>query len=175
MKILNSGTTIPVISNASRGIAFNEKQELARSFVKCYLGARQGLAKLGILRSERTLQGDYAEWLVAELLELKLTSSKVQKGFDATDTQGRTYQIKSRIVRSLGQNTSFDFANIEEPFDYLVCVFFSPTFELLGIARLAYTVVYELGTQNVNGFRFRWNKRTSTDGHVEKLAWPEEV
>jgi hypothetical protein len=99
---------------------FDQKRELAQHFIQCYLAARQGLTKLGILRSERTLQGDYAEWLVAELLRLRLTPSTIQKGFDATDRKGQIYQIKSRIVKSLDQSTSFNFADIAVSFDYLV-------------------------------------------------------
>lgn len=156
-------------------MTFNDKQELARYFIKCYLAARQGLAKLGVLRSERSLQGDYAEWLAVELLDLQLAPRTIPRAWDAKDAQGRTYQIKSRIVRDLSQNTSFDFATIGRPFDYLVCVFFSPTLELLGIARVPYAVVRELGTQNLNSFRFRWNKRTSNDGRIEKLVWSQEV
>lgn len=165
----------PVISQQSDAMTFNERQELAQYFIKCYLAARQGLRKLGILRSERTLQSDYAEWLVAALLDLQLARSTTQKAWDAKDAQGRTYQIKSRIVRNLSQNTSFDLATIEEPFDYLVCVFFSPTLELLGVARVPYTVVRELGVQNANNFRFRWNKRTASDNRIEKLVWPQGV
>jgi hypothetical protein len=77
------------------------------------------------LRSERTLGGDYAEWLVAQLLDLKLAESAVEKGIDATDHAGRKYEIKSRRVRSLSQSTSFDFRETEIPFDYLVAVLLS--------------------------------------------------
>ncbi len=62
-----------------------EKLELAQYIIRCYSASRQcltrlGLTRLGILRSERSLQGDYAEWLVAELLGLQLARSGVQKG-----------------------------------------------------------------------------------------------
>lgn len=162
-----------VISQQSDAMTFNEKQELAQHFIKCYLAARQGLTKLGILRSERILQSDYAEWLVAELLDLQLAPSTTQRAWDAKDAQGRTYQIQSRIMRNLSQNTSFDLAIIKEPFDYSVCVFFSPTLELRGVARVSYTIVRELGVQNANSFRFRWNTRTSSDNRIEKLVWPQ--
>lgn len=154
---------------------FDQKRELAQHFIQCYLAARQGLTKLGILRSERNLQGDYAEWLVAELLRLRLTPSTIQKGFDATDKEGQTYQIKSRIVKSLDQNTSFDFADIAVSFNYLVCVFFSPKLELLGVARVPYKAVRELGVHNAKDFRFRWHKRTASDPRVEKVVWMNET
>ena len=153
----------------------SQKRRLAQGFIQSYLAARQGLTDLGILRSERNLQGDYAEWLVAEMLGLRLASSMVQKGIDATDKQGRvSYQVKSRVVTTLEQNTSFDFATIATHFDYLVCVFFSPELEPLGVVRVPYEVVRELGVQNNNNFRFRWNKRTANDARIEKLLWTKK-
>jgi len=144
-----------------------QKARIAEHFVRCYVAAREGLTELGILRSERSLQTDYSEWLAAEMLGLRLASSKAHKGFDGKDAHGNTYQIKSRLVRNLGEKTSFDFRNIEMKFDYLVCVFFSPSFDLLAMIRVPYDVVRELGVQAKSSFRFRWNRRTAQDKRIE--------
>lgn len=154
-------------------MTFDEKQELAQHFIKCYLAAREGLKKLGILRSERALQSDYAEWLTAELLNLQLASSLVHKTWDASDADGKTYQIKSRRVKNLNQPTSFDLKTIDDPFDYLVCVFFSDVFEPLMVIRVPYDVVRELGTPTKGSFRFRWNKRVRKDRRIE-IVWSQE-
>lgn len=149
-------------------INFEQKQDLASYFIQCYIAARQGLTQLGILRSERTLQGDYAEWLVAGMLNLQLSESTVQKGYDATDASGRTYQIKSRFVKP---STSFDFGRPVEPsdFDFLVCVFFSPDYEVVEVFLVPCEVVRELGVRNTSSFRFRWNKRTASDPRIKKV------
>jgi hypothetical protein len=131
-----------------------EKFRVAQALIRCYLGSRQGLSELRILRSERNLQGDYAEWLVAELLRLKLAESTIQKGYDATDRKGRTYQIKSRIVDSLAKNTSFDWRDINHRFDFLIGVFFSRSFEVLQIIR----VPYEVGKWNVEWGHVEWGQ-----------------
>lgn len=89
-----------------------------------------------------------------KILGLRLADNPVKKGIDATDKNKRTYQIKSRIVDTLEENTSFDFITIESSFDYLICVFFSPELEPLSIIRIPYEVVRELGVQNAKGFRF---------------------
>jgi hypothetical protein len=60
----------------------------------------------------------------AHAFTLRLISNTVQKAFDATDKEGRTYQIKSRLVEDIDETPSFNFANITVPFDYLVCIFF---------------------------------------------------
>jgi hypothetical protein len=154
---------------------FPSKQDIARHFIQCYLAARSGLTALGILRSERHLQADYAEWLVAEYLHLQLATSTIQSVYDALDDQGLTYQIKSRIVRHPSQSTSFDFATIDKPFDYLVCVFFSPELEVLAIIRVPYQVVSELASRTNTTTRFRWNRQTANDPRIERLAWPEQT
>ena len=151
-----------------------EKVDLGRHFIKCYLSARQGLVQLGILRSERNLQGDYAEWLASQVLGLELVSSGSQRGYDAVDSQGRTYQIKSRMVPSINKTTSFDFQNIDFRFDYLIGVFLSTEFELLGIIRVAYDSVREMGSQTTTTFRFRWNRKVAGDPRVEWVWRGEE-
>lgn len=145
------------------------KLSLARHLIAIYLQAREGLKELEILRSDRTLQGDYAEWLVAEYLGIELSENPVQKGFDAVDAEGRTYQVKSRIVGSMGSNTSFDFSDIDAHFDYLIGVFFDSAFDVVGMIEVPYEVVRELGTQTSRSFNFRWNKKTADDPRVKQL------
>lgn len=155
--------------------ADQEKLDLAQYFIKSYLSSRQGLTRLGILRSERNLQGDYAEWLVSKLFGLQLTDSTVEKGFDAVDSRGRKYQVKSRVVKDLQRNTSFDIADIENQFDFLVGVFFSQDFQLLGIIKVPYDIVKELGSQTTKRFSFRWSKKVAEDDRIEKLLWEEHL
>ena len=102
---------------------------------------------MGIIRTARSLQSDYAEWLVANRLELTLSKNPVEPVFDATDAEDKTYQIKSRIVEELSQPTSFDFRDIEPRFDYLVGVLFDPALEVLEMVLVPYEVVRELGSQ----------------------------
>ncbi len=146
-----------------------EKYRLAQALIRCYLGSRDGLKELKILRTERNLQGDYAEWIVAELLNLKIAENTVQKGYDAVDKEGHTYQIKSRIVIGLTKNTSFDMPDINHRFDFLIGVFFSHSLEVLQVIRVPYEVVAEMCNENRDNFRFRWNKTTMVDPRVERL------
>ena len=150
-----------------------ESLAVAGHLIGCYLAARGGLKELGILRSERSLEGDYAEWLVAKLLGLELSKTSIEKGVDARDANGKTYQIKSRKVRSISQNTSFDLRDIRSRFDYLIPVFFSPSLEVLAILRVPYDVVTELGSQTSSTFRFRWNRKCARHPRVERLFYRE--
>jgi hypothetical protein len=55
-----------------------EIQELIANYIK----SRNALKEAGILRTDRNLQGDYAEWIVAQKLNLTLSESTIQRGFD---------------------------------------------------------------------------------------------
>ena len=145
----------------------------ARHLIRRYLDAREGPRKLGILRFGRTLQGDYAEWLVARFLDLRLRESTVEKGLDATDREGGTYQIKSRIVPSLSARTSFDLSDPRFRFDYLVAVFFDPELEVLGMLQVPHKVVMELGSQTKSTFRLYWRGESSLDSRMERLFWKD--
>ena len=127
--------------------------------------------KLGILRSERMVQGDFAEWLVSRMFGLTLPDNTVQAGFDAKDEKGNKYQIKSRILPDVMENTAFDIADIEGDFDFLICVFFTERLTLRGIVQVSRDVVRELGNQTKKKFSFRWNRETSGDPRIRKLYW----
>ncbi|HTX22205.1 MAG TPA: hypothetical protein VMD27_10170 [Candidatus Aquilonibacter sp.] len=144
---------------------------VAGHLIACYLASRAGLKELGILRTERTLQGDYAEWLVANLLNLKLSPSTIEKHIDAMDAEGKTYQIKSRIVSSMTQSTSFDFRSSELIFDFLIAVFLDQKFDVLAVLQVPREAVIALSHKNASSFRFRWNRACADDARVERLFW----
>src|SRR6266478_5334019 len=144
---------------------------VAGHLIGCYLSSRAGLKELGILRTERTLQGDFAEWLVAHLLDLELSRSTVEKHVDARDAAGRSYQIKSRIVTNMSNSTSFDFRSSELVFDFLVAVFFDPSLSVLAVLRVPRDVVTALSHQTASTLRFRWNRACVDDPRIERIFW----
>lgn len=58
---------------------------MGKRFIGRYLAALDGLKQLGILRSDRLLQRDYAESVAAQVLGPKLAASTVKKAIDAHD------------------------------------------------------------------------------------------
>lgn len=105
------------------------------------------LKRRGVVRSKNNPTGDYAEWLAASRLGLKLETNSA-KGFDATDPQGLRYQIKGRrvtpdnpstqlgVIRSLG----------EKDFDFLLAVIFDADWQVLRAARIPHRTVEHLAT-----------------------------
>lgn len=140
---------------------------LARHLVASYVASRAGLKELGLLRSDRDVAGDLAEWIASKHLGLKIAQSTVQKGYDAIDSENKTYQIKSRRVASLSDSTSFDFRASDLQFHYLVTVFFDLEFDVLAIYLIERDVVCELSRQTASTLRFRWNRKTAADSRVK--------
>jgi hypothetical protein len=60
-----------------------------------YANIMEELRRRGVIRSSNNPVADYAEYLCEKALSLKRTG-KSAKGFDATDSKGRRYQIKGR-------------------------------------------------------------------------------
>ena len=79
--------------------------------IREYLTAVNQLEKLGVVRTQGEIIGDYGEWLASKKFKLNLAKSLVNKDYDATDSQGKTYQIKTRVVKSRNSATSFYFIN----------------------------------------------------------------
>ncbi|MBN3729394.1 hypothetical protein [Burkholderia sp. Tr-20390] len=112
------------------------------------------LRRRGITRSGNNPTGDYAEWLVATKLGLKL-AGKSSKGFDATDRQSARYEIKGRRVTSMNRSTQLSpIRNLSGAhFDFLVAVVFDSTWKVMVAAKIPYTVVSRVASYkaHVNG------------------------
>jgi uncharacterized protein YqgQ len=147
-------------------VSNSEIQKLVTNYIK----SRDALKAAGILRTDRNLQGDYAEWIVAKKLNLTLSESTIQKGYDATDDEGKTYQVKSRMVYSVDQQTSFDFQSLDHKFDFLIAVFFNKDLDLIKIIKVPYEAVLENAIKNKKNYRFRWYKGMSGNAYIEDIS-----
>jgi hypothetical protein len=89
------------------------------------------LNKRGVLKTQNNPVADYAEWLVAHSLGLKLERNS-REGFDALGSDGVRYQIKGRRIhpdnpsRQLGVIRNLS----RKEFDFLVAVIFGKDFSL---------------------------------------------
>lgn len=73
--------------------------------IKRFAEAYHDLEKNSIIRSRRVV-GDIGEFYAATHLNLILSDLKNEKGIDAHDTDGRTYEIKTRRVYQSGRRVS---------------------------------------------------------------------
>lgn len=107
-------------------------KELARHLMGIWESCQDALTHMGVLRSGRVL-GDYAEWVTACAFGLKLSGSKLSR-HDATDREGRRYQVKARR-RDEVAGTVFSRLHPDD-FDILVLMVFGPKYELSFAARI---------------------------------------
>ena len=105
------------------------------------------LKRRGVVRSKNNPTGDYAEWLVATRLGLKLETNSA-KGFDATDPQGLRYQIKGRRVTPDNPSTQLGVIRSlrEKDFDFLLAVIFDADWRVLRAASIPHRTVEHLAT-----------------------------
>ena len=140
-----------------------------RAALDGYRRSRDELTALGVIRSERTVQSDYGEWLAAHLLSLTLAESGVGAGYDATDPEGRTYQIKTRLVDRTDAATSFDFRDLDHPFDFLLGVLLTRAGELVAVVRIPLAEVAARARWNRRSCRLRWTKASFEASWVQVL------
>ena len=99
------------------------------------------LKRREIVRTNNNPLGDYTEWLVANVMDLKLAANS-KAGYDAISDAGITFQIKGR--RTTPENPSRQLSAIrnydEKDFDWLVAVIFDKDFNVLN----AYIVPHEV-------------------------------
>jgi hypothetical protein len=146
-----------VLSRRARGALFR------------YRDAQERLQRLGVIRTDGPIAGQLGEWVAAQYLRLRLVRSNVQKGYDAVDSAGGTYQIKARLVSGPRTSTSFDFRRPIHRFDFLIGVLVSRTFDVVAIIRVPYVAVRRHARRNRGGYRLRWTQLSFASPWVEVL------
>jgi hypothetical protein len=117
-------------------------------------GVLEELRDRSVVRSMNNPTGDYTEWLVSSKLGLVLEGNS-SKGFDATDPQGRRYQIKGRKISPDNQSTQLGVIRnlAANDFDFLVAVVFDVTWQVVRAAKITHQAVAKIATfrEHVNG------------------------
>jgi hypothetical protein len=107
----------------------------------------QELENRGVLRT-KNLVGDYAEWLVSKEMGLDLKEPN-NRGFDATDSQGKRYEIKCRRIYASWQLEVKE--DNKERFDYLVALIVDDKFNVKIAFQIPRDVFFEYGQINNRG------------------------
>lgn len=134
--------------------------------IAAYIAQRKTLTMAGILRTNRDIISDYGEWLAANILNLKLVKSGVQKGYDAFDRNGKRYEIKTRA--KTGGRPAFHFRQIEpKEFDYAVFVEFDLQLNIKTLSRVPWRTVRRYIHKTKRGFRFGYTKLIEKDKTIK--------
>jgi hypothetical protein len=110
---------------------FDPKRYSTQELLNCFAIVLDELRAREVIRTRNNPVSDYAEWLVAEKLGLKLQTNAT-KGYDAIGPDGKHYQIKARrLERSDSSRQLGIIRNLEsKDFDYLAAVLFDNNFEI---------------------------------------------
>lgn len=147
---------------------FNNLSEI--ELLKLHQDITLELKTRGIIRSENIL-GDYAEYLVCKLMNLTLSIGSA-KAIDATDNQGKSYQIKARRLSSNKSVATIKSLRSFE-FDFLILVLFNVDYSVKFCGKLSSGLAKELAISNprVNGFRLNLSKKLLSDKRIEILIF----
>lgn len=154
-----------------------ENLEIAQFFLKSHIITREGLKKIGVIRTNKLAHAEYAEWLVAKLFNAKVADNNVQEGYDVIYEKNNTtikYEVKSRLVDSCDSYTAFHVKLGNEKFDHLACVFLTTTFDVLGVFTMTYEALQQVGTPDPPKTRISliWKKQNlkKYEPHI-KWVW----
>lgn len=137
-----------------------------------WVTAMKELRRRGIIRSDNTPTGDYAEWLVARSLGLTLAGNAMA-GYDAIGPDKARYQIKAR--RLVTPKTSRQLSPLrkldQNPFDYVIVVLFGPEFDVQECWQIPIDVVreYAVYREHVNGHILYASGAALADGRTTRL------
>jgi len=80
---------------------------------------------------------DYGEYIASKKLNLKLASSSVNKGYDAVDTKGRKYEIKTRKATAWNNPTIFPVSPFQVSIvDFLIYIEFDNKWNITRLLKI---------------------------------------
>ncbi|MGE6993152.1 DUF6998 domain-containing protein [Pseudomonas sp. NPDC047961] len=127
----------------------------------------------GILRTKNNPVGDYAEWLVASALNLKLAKNSAA-GHDAESDSGKKIQIKARRVTADNKSRQLGvIRNLEKiDFDELVAVIFNESYEVIEAVSIPHSVIAEYSTfrPHVNGHVLHVRGALLSDNRIRNIC-----
>ena len=108
---------------------FDWKVLTVPELLQCFADILDELKERKVVRTRNNPVADYAEWLLTQQLGLLLERNS-RRGYDATDQNGKRYQVKSRRLDRTNQSKQLSvIRNLDaNEFDYLVGILFNRGF-----------------------------------------------
>lgn len=119
----------------------------SRDLLILYSDILEALLQRGITRSNNNPIGDYAESLAAKALGLSVEKAS-NKGYDAVDRDGQTYEIKARrITKHNGSRMLSAIRQLDENhFDFLIGILFNADFTIQRACLIPCQVVKQIAS-----------------------------
>ena len=118
-----------------------EDKEIKKQLNK-YTEVIEKLKKAEIIRTGKIV-ADYGEYVASRKLKLKLASSSVNKGYDAIDSKGKKYEIKTRKASIWNKPTIFPITRSQfEVVNFLIYVEFDNKWNLVRLLKIPTKISY---------------------------------
>jgi hypothetical protein len=154
-------------------MTFNPENLTTPMLLQYYSKIIDELRTRKIIRTSNSPTGDFAEWLIANQLGLTLVENSTS-GYDAIDSTGVKFQIKSRRVTSHNKSKQLGaIRNLEShDFDFLIAVFFNELFEVEKVVKIPHELIdkYAKYRKHVNAHILVLNDIMLRDPLVEDLT-----
>jgi len=130
---------------------------MPRQLLELHANIEEQLRALKIMRSANNPTGDLAEYLFRMAFGWE-ASTNSQLGFDATDGDGKRYQIKGRRIAGFNKSRQLSaLRNISEGhFDFLAGVLFGEDYGVMRAAIIPHAVIQQRASfqKHTNSHRF---------------------
>lgn len=133
---------------------FNPKDYSSQELLSSFALILDELRVREVIRTRNNPVSDYAEWIVAERLGLKLKPQNT-KGYDAIAPNGERYQIKARRLQQANSSRQLSvIRNLDgHEFDYLAGILFDNNFRIQEAYLIPHDAIFKYGrfSAHVNG------------------------
>lgn len=141
--------------------------------LRCFADILDELKQRGVVRTRNNPVADYAEWLVSQRLGLLLERNS-KSGYDATNTNGERFQIKSRRLDVSNKSRQLSVVrNLEAgDFDYLIGILFDREFRVKEAYKMPQGIIANYADFNVhqNGHILHLKGNVLRDPSVEDIT-----
>ena len=122
-------------------ISFDDLTDI--ELLQAHTTLMEELKRRGVVRSKNQPVADYAEGLVCKKLNLQIVETKSNPGYDAVDSNGIRYQIKSRQPTTENQSTqtSFIYSLEKKRFDFIIGVLFNEDYSVKLALKIPFDIV----------------------------------
>lgn len=152
---------------------FDPKAFPTPSLLRCFADILDELKQRGVVRTRNNPVADYAEWLVAQRLDLSLERNS-RSGYDATSTMNERFQIKSRRLDPSNKSRQLSvIRNLDAgEFDYLIGVLFDRDFTVKEAYKIPHGVIakYARFSKHQNGHILYLRGDVLRDPSVEDIT-----
>jgi hypothetical protein len=129
--------------------------DVSNSFLN-FKNSYNQLKKLGLLRNQKDLTGQFGEWVASKLYNAKISENGINKDWDLKDNDGIYYQVKShaKSPTTTARWSQVDYA-AEAKIDFVIIVIFDQNYKLNQLFKVPFKEVLK---QRTDKFILNWSR-----------------